>query len=554
MKKKLWNGITFKMAAMFLLLLVPVYALLVSNGKSYIDSLQNQTVTYASGIMDLGGNSLEAEIRRLNIFLYNLQNENMNYSRIQYQTQGSDSDYTIATNAIVRSMQEQVSANTYESFLFLNDSRNETLIYVSTTEISSYKSDIREALEEEGLASRNNGWDLVWIQERPYLIHSFGYDGVYAGAGISLAEFQEQIITQIGLADSLISLSSLDGEDSSEETEGYVTIEYTIENTDCLVRAALSKQEIYAGLTTFQRLTYMLSLAAALLIPLLMFLSDCMITRPLRRIEHALGHLARGDQDYRIQNFHSSNEFESLALSFNDMADEIHNLKIETYERQLEKEEMQMQNLMLQTRPHFLLNTFNQIFNMAQFQDYEGIQKMTIYLSKYFRYLFTMNEMANIRQELELAKEYVEMMKIRYLDCFTVVYDIDEALLNQKIPKFLLHNFVDNIFKYAVDEGGETEIVISLKREGEFVVLRIQDDGPGIEEDVLERIVKGEPVVRPDGTHVGIWNSVYRLKNYCGEKSEILFDSVLSEGTTATIKIPYRGEDKNGETVDPDCG
>ena len=146
-------------------------------------------------------------------------------------------------------------------------------------------------------------------------------------------------------------------------------------------------------------------------------------------------------------------EFENLRSSFNAMAGEIQTLKIDSYERQLEKERMSLQNLLLQIRPHFLLNTFNQIFSMAQLKDFESIQKMSVYLSQYFRYLFRSEYVSNIRMELDVVQNYLEMMELRYLDCFTVAWDIDKSLLDYPIPPLTIHNFVENIFKYAVCEG-----------------------------------------------------------------------------------------------------
>ena len=47
--------------------------------------------------------------------------------------------------------------------------------------------------------------------------------------------------------------------------------------------------------------------------------------------------------------------------SFNTMADNIVNLKIENLEKELAKQRIELRNLQLQIRPHFLLNTFNLI-------------------------------------------------------------------------------------------------------------------------------------------------------------------------------------------------
>ncbi len=199
---------------------------------------------------------------------------------------------------------------------------------------------------------------------------------------------------------------------------------------------------------------------------------------------------------------------------------------------------MALQNLMLQIRPHFMLNILNQIFSMAQLKDFEGIQKMSMYLSKFFRYLFRSGKIATLRSELELVQDYLEMMELRFLDCFEVETDIDESLLEYRIPPLMVHNFVENIFKYAVSEGNLITIRITLRRERDSVALMVADDGPGIEPEILEKIRAMQPIDKEDGTHIGIYNSAYRLKTLCGEDCQLQVESVLTEGTTVRILLP----------------
>jgi sensor histidine kinase YesM len=122
-----------------------------------------------------------------------------------------------------------------------------------------------------------------------------------------------------------------------------------------------------------------------------------------------------------------------------------------------------------------------------------------------------------------------------------VEWDVDETLMEYQIPPLLLHNFVENIFKYAVAEGTETAIEIRIQKsqeDSEMAVITVTDDGPGIDEDILKKIQDGEPVEKSDGKHIGIWNSAYRLKTFLGEKSKLEISSTLTEGTRVCIFLP----------------
>ena len=58
------------------------------------------------------------------------------------------------------------------------------------------------------------------------------------------------------------------------------------------------------------------------------------------------------------------------------MADRIQDLKIEVYEKELDRKQMELSNLQLQIRPHFLLNTFNLIYTLAQRGQEKDVQQV----------------------------------------------------------------------------------------------------------------------------------------------------------------------------------
>lgn len=67
-------------------------------------------------------------------------------------------------------------------------------------------------------------------------------------------------------------------------------------------------------------------------------------------------------------------EFLNINETFNTMADNIHQLKIEKYEAELRRQKMELRNLQLQIRPHFLLNTFNLMYSLSQLDDRENLE------------------------------------------------------------------------------------------------------------------------------------------------------------------------------------
>ncbi len=531
--KNFFNGITAKILLIFGCLLIPMYVLLVISAKSYLNSQEASAVNAAEGILGLNMNSLEAECGQIDYGFYDLQEYDSNYSRLCEWT-GSSADY-LAWFGVNRSLNSLSYACEFQDALFVYmDQTQEMLIAFSQTDQED-KALIKKAIQDSGIMGRNTKWQVRELNGTAYLLHTSGYYGVYTGVLINMDAFMDRVKEQIGYPGTLV---TIDDTPSVAEDGKSVTVSAQIRQTGQYIHVTLDKREIGIAMPRIVRLTYRVALLFILVFPVLFLVLWHMIVKPVKTIEEGLTRLKQGQQEYRIPAFKAAREFESLRDSFNAMAGEIQSLKIASYEEQLEKKQMALQNLMLQIRPHFMLNILNQIFSMAQLKDFEGIQKMSMYLSKFFRYLFRSGKIATLRSELELVQDYLEMMELRFLDCFEVETDIDESLLEYRIPPLMVHNFVENIFKYAVSEGNLITIRITLRRERDSVALMVADDGPGIEPEILEKIRAMQPIDKEDGTHIGIYNSAYRLKTLCGEDCQLQVESVLTEGTTVRILLP----------------
>ena len=117
------------------------------------------------------------------------------------------------------------------------------------------------------------------------------------------------------------------------------------------------------------------------------------------------------------------------------MAGEIHNLKIDVYEKEIERQQTELEYLHYQIKPHFILNVINTINSMAQIRETGLIQKMTQYLSGYVRYTFRKDHsMPTIREELENVKNYLNMQLLRFSDSNECEMDMESRVMELKIP------------------------------------------------------------------------------------------------------------------------
>ena len=368
----------------------------------------------------------------------------------------------------------------------------------------------------------------------------------------------------------------------------------------------VDRNEVVRRNAVYQHILLGIVILYLLLIPVLYLEVRRIFIRPLQQVNEAHRRIERGEQDYRLPDSAKTREFEEANRSFNRMADNIRQLKIDVYEIELEKQhaemekqqavverqraemdkqqavvdrqraemdkqqavverqraemdkqqavmdrqraemekqQMELQNLQLQIRPHFLQNTFNLVYNLARKGDNGSVQTITLYLSDYFRYIFRNGkELELFAKERQLIEAYVEVAAMRYDGEIELHTDLDPETDFVRVPPLLIHNFIENSVKYGYRTGQTLHIDLQGRVEDGTVSFTVLDDGNGMAPDVLERnrrIFAGELVPENTGLHVGLYNSLRRLKNYYGEEASIEVMSDPGEITCFTISFPY---------------
>jgi len=125
---------------------------------------------------------------------------------------------------------------------------------------------------------------------------------------------------------------------------------------------------------------------------------------------------------------------------------------------------------------------------------------------------------------------------------------------DKRAIKQILVNLLSNGVKFT-PRGGEVKIASALTKQG--VELRVSDSGVGISQKDLDRLgkpfeqVEGEHVRSKEGTGLGL-SLVKSLAAMHG--GEAALQSVLGEGTTVIVRLPYAAVDDKGVRVAPETG
>ena len=307
---------------------------------------------------------------------------------------------------------------------------------------------------------------------------------------------------------------------------------------DCTnVRELLSKsrqaQSIYV-------LTAVILVIVALLFSRFMARS---ITLPIQKLRDSMKKVQEGDFSVSDVVVDSDNEIGSLTKSFDVMTHRIQELMEQNVHEQEEKRKSELKALQSQINPHFLYNTLDSIIWMAEGRKYEEVVLMTASLARLLRQsISNEDEVVPIANEVEYAKGYLTIQKMRYKDKLEFQIDVDPSILHIPLIKLVLQPIIENAIyhglKYKESKG--LLIIKGFMKDGN-AVLQVIDDGVGMSEETLAHIYDRHKV-NYHSNGVGVYNVQKRLKLYYGEDYGITYESAEDKGTTATITIPGRQE------------
>ena len=294
----------------------------------------------------------------------------------------------------------------------------------------------------------------------------------------------------------------------------------------------------------------LMSAFSVLIIPLIWLLIRREVTRPIRVIERAMKEFGEDHLEYRIEERASTDQFQYLYTSCNNMARDLRGLMIDNYEKELERLKLERNSLLLQVSPHMLLNSLSMIYSLSLSKNDAAIQAFTRNLMQYFRYVLRENrDFVSLREELAFVESYLGIQKIRYPGRFTYVYKMEDELGEIMILPFLIENFIENAVKYALAPDRVIEIILNIRLEEDMLLISIVDTGNGMDAERLRCLNAGEVIEDSSGRHIGIWNCRRRIQMYFGDRADLHFSSVENGGTQVWMALPYRELEVNRDKL-----
>ena len=262
------------------------------------------------------------------------------------------------------------------------------------------------------------------------------------------------------------------------------------------------------------------------------------ISSPLLRLNDSVKSYEAGEKP-RIY-IGGSQEIRHLGDSIQRSYEQIDDLMKEIVLEQNERRKSELDALQSQINPHFLYNTLESITWMIEGEKNDEAAFMITQLAKFFRISLSKGRtVISVRDELQHARSYMNIQKVRYKNAFAVVFDVEEAACACCIVKLVLQPILENAISYgvsAMDEGGEIRI-IGRKRDGK-ILLTVRDNGIGMTREEAEDVLADNTRVPKRGSGVGLINVNNRIQLLFGKEYGLKVESEPDEGTSVSIVIP----------------
>ena len=271
------------------------------------------------------------------------------------------------------------------------------------------------------------------------------------------------------------------------------------------------------------------------------------ITAPMKKLDRAVKELEAGRETVDLK-VDGPYEVEHLSRSIQSMVSTMRHLMDDILQQEEQKRRSELDVLQSQINPHFLYNTLDSVIWMTENGRTEDAVVMLTSLARLFRISLSRgSNIITVAEELEHARHYLTIQKMRYKNKFSADLSAEDGVESLYTIKLIVQPILENAIYHGMDYAdGDGKICVRAFRDGEDAVIEVADNGPGMPEEVVERLLdqgSAYAAAGSKGSGIGLRNVHRRVQLTFGREYGLTILSEPDNGTVVRIRLPALDEE-----------
>ena len=267
------------------------------------------------------------------------------------------------------------------------------------------------------------------------------------------------------------------------------------------------------------------------------------VTMPLTTLDEFIDIMETDPEAFIVADLQT----ERIGVRLNEMKKKLQIMNKEMFQLQIQEREAQVSALQAQINPHFIYNTLDNIYCMAQLEETKPIISLSEHLSQMMRYSLSMKQnVVPLSYELEHIKSYITILNIRFDNKIQLFNEIEEGLWSYPVLKLSLQPLAENAWKHGLNLEEESgKIIISANVFEGYLELYMENTGQPVSEarcsevnKKLETVHYGEANYN-ESHGISLENINNRLKLTYGPEYGLRIQPRPEGGCRLIIRMPF---------------
>jgi sensor histidine kinase YesM len=268
------------------------------------------------------------------------------------------------------------------------------------------------------------------------------------------------------------------------------------------------------------------------------------INVPIHELIQRMRKVQEGDLSTELRSSRQD-EFGEVFRMFNTMTQRLREMGRRLYAEGERNREAELMLLQAQINPHFLSNTLDTIYWMAERRNANEISDLALWLGRFYRLNLNQGrDLISTREAMNQLSSYLNVQRVRFDERLCFETRLCPECASVRIPNLLVQPLVENAVYHGVEPSRRAcRITVDVRRRNGRLIVRVHDNGVGMSPSKLATIRRD--LKSPDNavqTSYGLKNVHERIRLRYGTEFGITISSSRDRGTLVTMVLPLEKE------------